>query len=71
MNINEDINGVPKKNQHVNEQQADYEKAEMDLLRDGLKRTHQERFLFATMLYKVQQTLKKATIIYKADNLKK
>ncbi len=71
MNINEDINGVSKKNQHVNEQEADYEKAEMDLLRDGLKRTHQERFLFATMLYKVQQTLKKATIIYKADNLKK
>lgn len=71
MNMNEDINRVPEKNQHVNEQHADYDRAEMDLLRDGLKRTHQERFLFATMLYKVQQTLKKATITYKADNLKK
>jgi hypothetical protein len=41
---------------------ADYEKAEMDLLRDALKRTHTERFLMATTLYKIQLTLSKAKI---------
>lgn len=30
------------------EPQADYEKAEMDLLRDALTRTHKERSLMAT-----------------------
>jgi hypothetical protein len=42
-----------------------YEKASDDYLRDALKRTHTERFLYATMLYKVQQTMKKATIVHK------
>ncbi len=37
-----------------------YEKAEMDLLRDALKRAYKERFLMATTLYKVQLTLNKA-----------
>jgi len=46
------------------EPQADYEKAEMDLLRDALTRTHKERFLMATTLYKVQQTMKKAKITH-------
>ncbi len=47
----------------IQEPQADYEKAEMDLLKDALKRTHKERFLMATTLYKVQLTLNKAKII--------
>jgi hypothetical protein len=38
---------------------ADYEKAEMDLLRAALKRSYTERFLMATRLYKIQQTMKK------------
>lgn len=46
-------------------QQPDYEKAEMDLLRDALKRTYKERFLIATTLYKIQQTLSKAKITHK------
>ncbi len=65
---NQDIPGVPNL---VNEPQADYEKAELDLLREGIRRSHQERFLFTTMLYKVQQTLKKAIIVHKPDNLTK
>ena len=41
---------------------ADYEKTEMDQLRDALKRTHKERFLMATTLYKIQLTLNPAKI---------
>lgn len=59
------------KTSQFNEPAADYEKAEMDLLRDALKRSDTERFLFTTMLYKVQQTLKKAKITHKPDNLDK
>ncbi|MBC7888918.1 MAG: hypothetical protein H7Z13_13660 [Ferruginibacter sp.] len=49
----------------LNEPSADYEKAEMDLLRDALRRTYTERFLFATRLYKIQQTLHSAKITHK------
>lgn len=48
----------------LHQPQPDYEKAEMDLLRDALKRTYKERFLMATTLYKVQQTMKKAKITH-------
>lgn len=54
----------------LQEPQADYEKAEMDLLRDALMRSHKERFLMAITLYKVQQTMKKAKITH-MPNLKK
>ena len=43
----------------------DFEKAEMDLLRESLRRSYKERFLMATRLYKVQQTMKKAIITHK------
>ncbi len=49
----------------LKEAQPVYEKAEMDLLKNALQRTYMERFLFATKLYKIQQTLKKATIMHK------
>ncbi|MCP9751637.1 hypothetical protein [Ferruginibacter sp. HRS2-29] len=55
----------------VNESSASYENAETALLREGLNRSYKERLLFATMLYKVQQSFKKATIISKPDNLTK
>jgi hypothetical protein len=42
-----------------------YEKAEMDLLREALNRSHKERFLMLTQLYKIQETLKKAKITYR------
>jgi len=48
----------------LQEPQPDYEKAEMDLLRDALKRSYKERFLVATTLYKVQQSMKKAKITH-------
>lgn len=44
---------------------ADFEKAEMDLLRQALKRSYKERFLMATRLYKIQQTMQKAVITHK------
>lgn len=34
-------------------------------LREALNRTYMERLLFATKLYKIQQTLKKATYTHK------
>jgi hypothetical protein len=49
----------------VQEAATNYEQAEMTLLREALNRTHQERFLFLTQLYKIQQTLNKAKITYR------
>ena len=39
--------------------------AELELLKEGLKRTYKERFEMATRLYKIQQTMNKATIVHK------
>jgi hypothetical protein len=47
------------------EQTPDFEKAEMDLLRESLRRSYKERFLMATRLYKIEQTMKKAVIRHK------
>jgi hypothetical protein len=44
---------------------SDFEKAELDLLRESLRRSYKERFLMATRLYKIQQTMKKAVIAHK------
>jgi hypothetical protein len=49
----------------VRESDAVYEKAETDLLREALNRTHKERFLMLTQLYKIQQTLQKAKITHR------
>ena len=43
----------------------DYEKAEMDLLRDGLKRSYTERFKMMTTLMKISFMLKRAKITHK------
>ena len=51
--------------QEVSAQIPDFDKAEMDLLRESLRLSYKERFLRATRLYKIQQTMKKAVIIYK------
>jgi hypothetical protein len=45
--------------------------SETDLLREGLLRTHTERFLFATKLYKIQKTMEKFSIQHKAYDFKK
>lgn len=42
-----------------------FDDAELELLKEGLKHTYKERFEMATRLYKIQQTIKKATIIHK------
>ena len=42
-----------------------FDKAEMELLKEGLKRSYKERFEMATRLYKIQQTMSKATITHK------
>ena len=49
----------------VQEPVPDYEKAEMDLLREALKRSYKERFQMTTRLYKIQQTMQKAVITHK------
>lgn len=49
----------------LNEPSVNYEKAEMDLLREALNRSYTERFLFATRLYKIQKTFSKAKITHK------
>jgi len=48
-----------KKNEPV------FDKVDLEYLKEGLKRTYKERFLMATLLYKVQQTMNKATITHK------
>jgi hypothetical protein len=55
----------------ISEPQPDYEIAELDLLRDALRRSHKERFLMTTRLYKVQQTLKRAKITHQPYTLRK
>lgn len=39
--------------------------AEIELLKAALKRTYKERFEMATRLYKIQQTMAKASITHK------
>lgn len=57
---------MSEKNKNILQEADDnYEKAELDLLRDALNRTHKERFLMLTRLYKVQQTLQKAKITHR------
>ncbi len=60
-----DSNTSKINSQITTDQRPDFEKAELDLLREGLRRSYKERFLMATRLYKIQQTLKKAVIIHK------
>ena len=42
-----------------------FDEAEIELLKEALKRTYKERFEMATRLYKVQMTMNKATITHK------
>ena len=52
------------------QQQKAFEKAEIDLLKEGLKRSYKERFLMATRLYKIQKTMEKAVITHQKFNKK-
>ncbi|MDQ2753670.1 MAG: hypothetical protein M3R72_11675 [Bacteroidota bacterium] len=44
--------------------EPDYEKAELDLLRAALQKTHEERFRTMTKLMKLNIMLKKAKIVH-------
>ena len=46
----------------------DFDKAELDYLKEGLKRSYKERFEMATRLYKIGQTINKASIVHKPFN---
>ncbi len=61
----QDNQHIPAAANEVNEPAADYEKAELDLLRDGIKRTYTERFETMMQLIKVGIMLKNAKIIHK------
>jgi len=53
-------------NHHMmQEPQPDYEKAELDLLRDALRKTYAERFKMMTTLMKMNILFSKAKIIHK------
>ena len=49
------------------EEPSDYEKAEIDQLREALKRSHEEKFLIDTRLYKIQKMMQKAVIPHKPN----
>lgn len=55
----------------VSESDQAYENAATSLLKEALNRTYTERFLFATRLYKIQQTLSKANITHQAFSANK
>ncbi len=49
----------------MKKQKPEFDKAELEHLKEGLNRTYKERFLMATRLYKIQQTMSKAAISHK------
>ncbi|MBD3748243.1 MAG: hypothetical protein IE931_02000 [Sphingobacteriales bacterium] len=51
----------------VQEPIADYEKAEMDLLRNALKHSYTERFFIMTRLMKMDIMLRNAKITHQPD----
>jgi hypothetical protein len=51
--------------QNNNNTDSGFNKASDDYLREALKRTYTERFLYATMLYKVQKLCKKLLLFIK------
>lgn len=52
-------------NTGINRPQDNYEKAEMDLLREALNKSHEERFFIMTKLMKIGKMLKQAEITHK------
>jgi hypothetical protein len=58
---------MAEKNNMAEAPLADHDKASIDLLKEGLKRSYKERFQMATRLYKIQQTMQKAIITHKKE----
>ncbi len=62
------IPSMPDNNKFIlNEPEPDYEKAEMDLLRDALRKSYMERFETMMNLIKMNRMLRKAKIISQED----
>lgn len=57
---------VKLKDNILNEPSADYEKAEMDLLKTALNRSYTERFHMMTKLMKMNVMLRQATVKHKS-----
>lgn len=56
----------------VNEhQETDYEKAEIDQLKEALRRSHKERFLMMTTLMKMNNMFRRAKITHTPYSLDK
>jgi len=49
----------------MDNQKQEFDRSELSLLKEGLKRSFKERFEMATRLYKIHQTMSKATITHK------
>ncbi|MES2265833.1 MAG: hypothetical protein V4520_03675 [Bacteroidota bacterium] len=49
----------------MDKKEKTFDEAELELLKEGLKRTYKERCEMATRLYKIQQTMNKAVITHK------
>ena len=49
----------------MSEMNLKFDQAELELIKEALKRTYKERFEMATRLYKIQQTMKKASVSHK------
>ncbi len=49
----------------MKKQGPEFDEAELEYLKDGLKRSYKQRFLIATRLYKIQQIMYKAVISHK------
>lgn len=49
----------------MKETEHQFDEAAIELLKEALKRTYKERFEMATRLYKIQQTMNKASITHK------
>lgn len=64
MSYRQHINPETEKN-ILQDSDANYERAEMNLLRDSLSKSYTERFQTFTRLYKLQQMLSKAKITHK------
>jgi hypothetical protein len=47
------------------EEKYNLSQSELEQIKEGLKRTYKERFEMGTCLYKIRQTMKKATITHK------
>ena len=55
---------MPEDN-HTRNNDSAYERAELDRLKEVLKRSYKERFLMTTRLYKIQKTMNRFTITHK------